>query len=57
VDLVGTAWERSAELLLHLKKHGILATGLYRLRFVTHLDLDTADIDRAITAIRDFFRK
>ncbi len=56
MDLVGTARERSAELLLYLKERGILATGLYRLRFVTHLDLDTAGIDRAITAIRDFFK-
>lgn len=57
IDLVGPSRERSAELLLYLKERGILATGLYRLRFVTHLDLDAADIDKAIMAIRDFFRK
>ena len=56
VDLVGTARERSAELLQHLQTHGILATGLYRLRFVTHLDVDTAGIDRAIAAITEFFK-
>lgn len=55
VDLVGPAKERSAELLEHLKAHGILATGLYRLRFVTHLDVDAAGIDRAIAAITGFF--
>jgi threonine aldolase len=56
-DLKGPARERSAELLLYLKERGILATGLYRLRFVTHLDLNAAGIDLAISAIRDFFRK
>ena len=55
VDLVGEARERSAELLAHLKQHGVLATGLYRLRFVTHLDVDASGIDRAIAAIRSFF--
>jgi threonine aldolase len=30
-------------------------TGLYRLRFVTHLDVDQAGIDRAIAAVRQFF--
>ena len=55
VDLVGPAKERSAELLAYLKARGILATGLYRLRFVTHLDVDAAGIDRAIAAIRGFF--
>jgi threonine aldolase len=56
VDLVGPARERSADLLAHLKKEGVLATGLYRLRFVTHLDVDEAGIDRAVAAIRAFFR-
>jgi threonine aldolase len=54
VDLVGSAKERSAELLEHLKARGILATGLYRLRFVTHLDVDAAGIDRAIAAMAGF---
>jgi threonine aldolase len=55
VDLLGSAKERSAELLTYLKERGILATGLYRLRFVTHLDVDAAGIDRAIAAIGGFF--
>src|SRR6185369_3636422 len=55
VDLEGSAKERSAELIQYLKERGILATGLYRLRFVTHLDVDTAGIDRAIAAITGFF--
>ncbi|MEO9103181.1 MAG: GntG family PLP-dependent aldolase [Burkholderiaceae bacterium] len=55
VDLTGDAAERSAGLIDHLKMHGVLATGLYRLRFVTHLDVDAAGIDRAVAAVRAFF--
>jgi threonine aldolase len=56
VDLTGTAREQSAALLKHLAEQGIQATGLYRLRFVTHLDVDTAGVDRAVAAIRQFFK-
>ena len=55
VDLVGEAQLRSAELLAHLKDRGVLATGLYRLRFATHLDVDAAGVEHAIAAIRSFF--
>ncbi|PJC11556.1 MAG: low-specificity L-threonine aldolase [Comamonadaceae bacterium CG_4_9_14_0_8_um_filter_60_18] len=55
VDLQGTAKARAPELLAYLKERGVLATGLYRLRFVTHLDVDAAGVDRAIEAIRGFF--
>ena len=57
VDLVGAARERSAQLLEHLKAQGVLATGLYRLRFVTHLDVDAAGVERAVLAIRGFFAR
>lgn len=56
VDLTGQARARSAELLTHLASEGILATGLYKLRFVTHLDVDAAGVDRAIAVIRQFFK-
>jgi threonine aldolase len=55
VDLAGPARERSADLLPFLRRQGVLATGLYRLRFVTHLDVDAAGVDRAIAAFRAFF--
>ena len=55
VDLVGAARERSTALLEHLKAQGVLITGLYRLRFVTHLDVDAAAVDRALAAVRGFF--
>lgn len=54
VDLVGAAREQSAALLAHLKEQGVLITGLYRLRFVTHLDVDAAGIDKAVAAVRSF---
>ena len=54
VDLTGAAKARSADLLQHLADCGIRATGLYRLRFVTHLDVDAEGIDRAAAAIRQF---
>lgn len=56
VDLSGAARERSAGLLPHLAGQGILATGLYRLRFVTHLDVDASGVDRAAAAIRAYFK-
>jgi threonine aldolase len=55
VDLVGPARERSAALLAHLKEQQVLATGLYRLRFVTHLDVDAGGVSRAVEAVRQFF--
>ena len=56
VDLSGAAKAQSAALLRHLADQGIQATGLYRLRFVTHLDVDADGVDRAVTAIREFFQ-
>jgi threonine aldolase len=50
-DLAG---ERAAGLMDHLKSRGVLATGLYRLRFVTHLDVDAEGVDRAVAAMRDY---
>lgn len=55
VDLLGPARAQSAALLAHLQANGIRATGLYRLRFVMHLDVDAAGVDRAVGAIRGFF--
>ena len=44
-------------LLAYLKSHGVLATGMIGLRFVTHLDLNHADIDRAAMIVRQFFEQ
>lgn len=45
---------RGAALLAHLESRGVLATGLIGLRFVTHLDVDAAGIERAIAAAAEF---
>jgi threonine aldolase len=56
VDLQGAARQQSAALMAHLQASGVRATGLYRLRFVTHLDVDGAGVEKAIGAIRSFFK-
>ena len=43
-------------LLAYLAQHGVLATGLIGLRFVTHLDVDEAGIDHALACIHQFFK-
>jgi len=55
VDLHGLAKSRAPELLNYLQHNGILTTGLYRLRLVTHLDVDAADIDHTVAMFRAFF--
>ncbi len=55
IVFVDVADGRGAALLDHLKAHGVLATGLIGLRFVTHLDVDAAGIDHTLTCIRQFF--
>ena len=56
VDVVGPARARAGELVPYLQRQGVLTSGLYRLRFVTHLDVDAAGVDRAVEAVRGFFR-
>jgi threonine aldolase len=56
VDLTGAARDKSAGLLKQLASQGVLATGLYRLRFATHLDVDGSGIDRAVSAVRGYFK-
>jgi threonine aldolase len=55
VDLSGPAKAKAEGFIDHLKAHGVLALGLYRLRFVTHHDVTDADIDRAVAVIRAYF--
>ncbi len=56
VDLTGAAKARSTELMAYLKARGVRVTGLYRLRFVTHMDVDAQGVDVAVAAVRDFFK-
>ena len=55
IVFVDVADGRGPALLAYLKERGILATGLIGLRFVTHLDVDAAGIDRTVQAVRAFF--
>ena len=45
--------ERAAAAVAELRARGVLATGLYQLRLVTHLDIDDAGVDHAIAVLRD----
>ncbi len=49
---VDLAPEKAVGVVDKLKAGGVLATGLYRLRLVTHLDVNEDDIRRALTVIR-----
>ncbi len=55
IVFVDVANGRGPDLLAHLARDGVLATGLIGLRFVTHLDVDVAGIDRAIASVKAFF--
>jgi threonine aldolase len=55
IVFVDVADGRGPALLAFLKEHGVLATGLIGLRFVAHLDVDTAGIDHAVAVARRFF--
>jgi threonine aldolase len=55
VDVKPEAKEKAAGLIPYLKAQGVLATGIYRLRFVTHLDVNEADINYAILCIERYF--
>jgi len=55
IVFVDVADGRGPALLSFLAAQGVLATGLIGLRFVTHLDVDTAGIDHTIASVRRFF--
>jgi threonine aldolase len=44
---------RAKAIVARLRERGLLCTGLYRLRLVTHLDIDRADVERAIVILRE----
>jgi threonine aldolase len=52
IVFVDLAPEKAPGAVDRLKAAGVLCTGLYRLRLVTHLDLTTDDIDHAVRALR-----
>lgn len=52
IVFVDLAPERAPGAVQRLAATGVLATGLYRLRLVTHLDVSADDVDFAIRALR-----
>lgn len=54
IVFVDVADGRGPLLLEYLKAHGVLATGLIGVRFVTHLGVDASGIDHTIDCIRRF---
>ena len=52
IVFVDLAPEKAAGVVDRLRQAGVLCTGLYRLRFVTHLDLSASDIEHAISILR-----
>jgi threonine aldolase len=53
IVFVDLAPDKPADIVARLAARGVLATGLYRLRLVTHLDVNRDDIERAIPTLRD----
>ena len=54
---VKVAKERCAALQAHLAANGVVAIVTPRTRLVTHLDVDSAGIDRAVAAFASFNRR
>jgi threonine aldolase len=52
IVFVELAPERAAGVVERLRSAGLLCTGLYRLRLVTHLDVSREDIDTAVRILR-----
>jgi threonine aldolase len=50
---VDLAPDKAAGAVERLKARGLLCTGLYRMRLVTHLDVSDDDIERAIRILRE----
>ena len=44
--------ERAGGVVERLRGQGVLCTGLYQLRLVTHLDVNADDVDRALQVLR-----
>jgi threonine aldolase len=50
---VDLAPEKAAGAVERLRAHGVLCTGLYKLRLVTHLDVSADDIEHAVGVLRE----
>ncbi|RQR68761.1 MULTISPECIES: low-specificity L-threonine aldolase [unclassified Burkholderia] len=57
LELSEGARGRLDELVNYLRHRGILVASHYRLRLVTHMDVDDKGVWRAVAAIREFFER
>ena len=53
IVFVDLAPDKPADVVARLAARGVLATGLYKLRLVTHLDVSRKDIERALPILRE----
>jgi threonine aldolase len=53
IVFVDLAPDKPADVVARLAARGVLATGLYKLRLVTHLDVSREDIERALPILRE----
>jgi threonine aldolase len=53
IVFVDLSADKPQDSVARLRQRGVLATGLYRLRLVTHLDVSADDIERAVPVLRD----
>jgi threonine aldolase len=53
IVFVDLAPHKPNDCVARLRERGVLATGLYKLRLVTHLDVDRDDVERAIPLLRE----
>jgi threonine aldolase len=52
IVFVDLAPDKPNDIVARLRQRGVLATGLYKLRLVTHLDVSADDVERAIPVLR-----
>jgi threonine aldolase len=52
IVFIDLAADKPNDIVARLRERGVLATGLYKLRLVTHLDVSGDDIERALPILR-----
>ena len=53
IVFVDLAPDKPKDVVARLRDRGVRATGLYKLRLVTHLDVSADDVERAVAVLRD----
>jgi threonine aldolase len=56
IVFVDLAADKPGDAVARLRERGVLATGLYKLRLVTHLDVSADDVERALPVLRDILK-